>query len=65
MKIVDLRKKSDKELEEVLKKEHARLASFHFQSAKGRSKNVKSAKTSRQTIARILTLFKEKQHGEE
>lgn len=62
MNAVDLRKKSDRELEEMLKKERSHIAAFQFHSAKGRSKNVKEKMTSRRTIARILTILREK-HG--
>lgn len=59
MRIKELRTKSKKELSELLKKERASIALFHFQSEKGRSKNVKSARESRRLIARIHTLLKE------
>ncbi len=59
MKTLELRKKSVKELEELLSKERANIASFHFKSAKGRAKDVKSQMQSRKTIARILTILKE------
>ena len=64
MKLNDLKSKSPKELEEQLSKERNFLASFRFQKAKGRSKNVKAALESRRTIARILTLFNESRHGQ-
>lgn len=62
MNSADLRKKSARELEELLKKERAHIAAFQFHSAKGRSKNVKEKMTSRRTIARILTILRE-HHG--
>lgn len=62
MKFNDLKSKSPKELEEQLLKERNFLASFYFQKAKGRSKNVKAALESRRTTARILTLLNELRH---
>lgn len=59
MKIADLRKQSPKELTELLTKERESIATFNFQSAKGRASDVKSRRKSRRTIARILTLLKQ------
>ena len=59
MKVDVLRKKSEKELTELLKKERAHIGALHFQSAKGRNKDVKSQKAARRVIARILTLLQE------
>ena len=63
MKTKELRSKSAKELNEQLRKEQPALAAFRSQSAKGKSKNVKSARNSRRTIARILTILKESNYG--
>jgi len=59
MKTVELRKKTKKEMEKLLKEHQERLGVLRFSSASGRIKNVKEIGQLRKEIARILTLLKE------
>lgn len=59
MKIVELRKKTKKELEKLLKDDKERLGILRFSINSGRVKNVKEISKLRKDIARILTLSKE------
>jgi large subunit ribosomal protein L29 len=59
MKIVELRKKTKKELEKLLKEHTERLGVLRFSLNSGRVKNVKEISQIRKEIARILTLSKE------
>lgn len=59
MKALELRKKSEKELKELLATERSVLASVHFKTAKSRAKDVKSEAHMKRNIARILTVLKE------
>ena len=59
MKALELRKKSTKELEELLRSERSALASVHFKTVKSKAKDVKSESHMKRNIARILTILKE------
>lgn len=60
MKIVDLRKKSEKELQLLLTQEREKLRKMRFQVAAGQLKEISQMGKSRKTIAQLLTLLKEK-----
>ncbi|MDA1334431.1 MAG: 50S ribosomal protein L29 [bacterium] len=60
MKIKDLRAKSAKDLEELLKTTTQKIADSTFYHAQSRSKNVKEVKELRRRRARIITVLKEK-----
>lgn len=62
MKIKELRKKVEKELQELLSERRESLRNFHFNLGAGKVKNSKEARELKKDIARILTLLKEK-HG--
>lgn len=63
MKNVELRGKSQEELEKLLKDNRRKLLELHFQKSGGRVKNVRQLREVRRDIARILTLGKEKEFG--
>ncbi|MFC1751751.1 50S ribosomal protein L29 [Patescibacteria group bacterium] len=51
----NIKNKSDKELEVMLKEKRGTLMEFRFKVSKGKAKNMKAGKTLRREIARILT----------
>jgi ribosomal protein L29 len=51
----NIKNKSDKELEVLLKEKRGMLMEFRFKMPKGKAKNVKEGKTLGREIARILT----------
>ena len=57
MKIDQLKKKSEKDLEKTLWKNRAKLRVLHFGLASGKVKNVKEVRGVKKDIARILTLL--------
>lgn len=61
MKNVEFRKKSQEELEKLLKDNRRKLLELRFQKSGGRVKNVRQLQVVRRDIARILTLRKEKE----
>lgn len=65
MKISELRKKLPSELEKLLGEERERLRSFRFKRVGGELKNVRDLAKTRQTIARILTMFGESNERDE
>ncbi len=58
MKVVELKKKTNKELTKLLIKNKERLGSLRFDLASGRVKNVREIRNLKRGIARILTLIK-------
>ncbi len=60
MKVKEIRKKKEKELEKLLSDKRKRLQEVRFKLASGKVKDVKEAKNIRQDISRILTILKEK-----
>ncbi len=60
MKTVDLRKKSEKELQILLTQEREKLRKMRFQAVAGQLKEVSQMNKSRKTIAQLLTILKEK-----
>ncbi len=62
MKVKELRKKKEKELEKLLEDKRKKLQETRFRLASGRVKNVKEARNLRLEISRILTILKEKSY---
>ena len=58
MKIQELRKKTKKELNQVLREKREKLRQLRFNLASGKVKNVKEIHMVKKDIARILTLMK-------
>ena len=58
--IKELRQKSDGELKNILKEEQEQLRKLRFQNTEGKLRRNHRFKASRRTIARTLTLRKEK-----
>jgi large subunit ribosomal protein L29 len=59
MKIVEMRKKSKKELNGMLQELKVKLRSLRFDLASGKVKNVREIREVRKDIARILTIIKQ------
>ncbi|MAJ97341.1 50S ribosomal protein L29 [bacterium] len=51
----DLKKKSDKDLEKLVREKREELREFRFKSAGSRTRNVREGRTTRKEIAQILT----------
>jgi large subunit ribosomal protein L29 len=62
MNLIELRSKSEKELNETLSQLKRNLQSMKFELAAGKIKNVRLIHQTKKDIARILTILKEKQH---
>ena len=60
MKIVELRKKSKKELEGLSLTSREKLRKLRFDLASGKVKNIREIRGLKKDIARILTVLKEK-----
>ena len=60
MKAEELRKKDKKELQRMVREEKERLRNLKFDLSSGKIKNIKEIGSAKKTIARILTLLKEK-----
>ena len=58
MKAIELKKKTNKDLNKLLLKNKERLRSLRFDLASGRVKNVREIRNLKKDIARILTLIK-------
>ncbi len=65
MKIKDLRNKDEKALRKMESVLREKLRGLRFNLQAGKVKNVKEVKEVRRTIARILTLIKEKKYAKE
>ena len=61
MKIDQLKKKSEKDLEKTLRKKREKLRALRFDLASGKVKNVKEVRGVKKDIARILTLLRKTQ----
>ena len=57
MKIVDINKKSNKELSVLLNEKKEKLRELRFNLASGKVKNVKEIRNTKKDIARILTIL--------
>jgi len=60
MKIQELRRKSNKELEETLFGLRDKLCELKFNLGGGKVKNIKEIRQTKKEIARIMTLLKER-----
>ena len=55
---IDLKKKSDKDLEKSLKEKRESLRQFRFGISNSKTRNIKEGKNLKRDIARILTELK-------
>jgi large subunit ribosomal protein L29 len=60
MKAGEFKNKSDKELKKTLKHLREKLRVLRFNLSAGKAKNVREIRSAKKTIARILTLLKQK-----
>ncbi|HOX21503.1 MAG TPA: 50S ribosomal protein L29 [Candidatus Paceibacterota bacterium] len=60
MKTKELQKLTDAELKKALEQNQERLRSLRFDLASGKVKNVREIRETRKTVARVLTLLKER-----
>ncbi|PIY96352.1 MAG: 50S ribosomal protein L29 [Candidatus Kerfeldbacteria bacterium CG_4_10_14_0_8_um_filter_42_10] len=60
MKIKELREKSDAELQKLLKSTREHLREVRFKVASEQLKNVREIRVDRKTVAKILTVEKER-----
>lgn len=60
MKIKDLREKTEKDLDKMLATERERVRDLRFKVSQRQLKNLRETRNAKKTIARILTLKKEK-----
>ncbi len=59
MKIVEIRKKSKTELNNMLQSSRNKLRALRFDLASGKVKNVREVRKIKKDIARILTILKQ------
>ncbi len=64
MKLYELKQMSTKDLLNTLKESYDALDNYRFQHASGQLENYKSLKNTKKTIARILTILKEREKTE-
>lgn len=62
MKLQDLRKKTEKELQDTLKSLQEKSGELRFQLAAGKVKNTREVRTTKKSIAQIQTILQEKKH---
>ncbi|MEK7503828.1 MAG: 50S ribosomal protein L29 [Patescibacteria group bacterium] len=58
MKISEIRQKTKKELESMLRERRERLRNLRFDLASGKVKNVREIRELKKDIARVLTLLR-------
>jgi len=58
MKIVEIKRKSNKELQKTLKESREKLRQLRFDLAAGKVKNIREIRTIKKDIARILTCLR-------
>jgi len=63
MKYQELQQKSDKELKELLKTLKTRSVELRFNVLGGNAKDIQEMRTSKKTIAKILTLLSQRKRG--
>ncbi|OHA64685.1 MAG: 50S ribosomal protein L29 [Candidatus Wildermuthbacteria bacterium RIFCSPLOWO2_01_FULL_48_29] len=61
METLDLQKKTVAELQKMLREQRAKLQQLRFDLPGGKVKNVRGIREIRRSIARILTLIRQKQ----
>jgi large subunit ribosomal protein L29 len=59
MKLLELRKRDQKELQKMVVELRKKLSDLRFKFSSGKLKNVKEINNSKKEIARILTILKE------
>lgn len=64
MKITEIRKKSDKDLHKILQELKEDVRSLRFRVASREVKNHQLLGQARKSIARVLTILKEREHGQ-
>ncbi len=62
MKIAELNKKTEKELQTLLTEKSLALRAFRFSIAGSKTRNVKEGAALKKDIARIKTIFNSKKH---
>jgi len=60
MKIAEIRKKSGSELEKLLGESRRKLRALRFDLVSGKVKNIREIRKIKKSIARILTILKER-----
>ncbi len=63
MKTKELRRKSEKELNKMLEDSRNKVRDLRFRASSNKLKNVNQIKEAKKDIAKILTIFKEKNHA--
>lgn len=61
MKIQDLREKTEKDMDKILAAERERVRDLRFKVSQRQLKNLREVRSTKKTIARILTIKKEKE----
>lgn len=64
MKLYELKQMSTKDLLNTLKESYDALDNYRFQNASGQLENYKSIQNTKKTIARILTILKQREKAE-
>lgn len=64
MKLYELKQMSTKDLLNTLKESYDALDNYRFQHASGQLENYKSIQNTKKTIARILTILKQREKAE-
>ncbi len=65
MKIRELRRKTNKELQEFLVSSRDKLRELRFNLAGGKVKNIREVRQTKRAIARVLTLIKQNEQKRE
>ncbi|OGH71136.1 MAG: 50S ribosomal protein L29 [Candidatus Magasanikbacteria bacterium RIFCSPHIGHO2_02_FULL_51_14] len=60
MEIADLKRKTEKDLRELLREKRTALRELRFQAGEGQLKDVREIREARKAIAQILTLLNQK-----
>jgi len=60
MKAKEYQKKTESELEKMVREDRAKLQQLRFELSSGKVKNVREIRSTRKEIARILTLLKQR-----
>jgi len=60
MKAKEYQKKTEGELEKMVREDRAKLQQLRFELSSGKVKNVREIRSTRKEIARILTLLKQR-----
>jgi len=63
MKTVEIKRKSNSELQKMLRESRERLRQLRFDLAAGKVKNIREIRQVKKEIARILTILSFKKHA--